>query len=158
MFVSKELVPVSDENGNTIWIREKMGKKLKGIVTDEALRLELKTAEEREESNTVGEFHVGAWQTALLVHNILKWEGPAFRDGNEQPIPCTRENIEVLDGEEPLVEKVLEEINRRNKKNDTDPNLSAPAGSPSSKDVTEVVVVDGTLKSSARSDITGPTS
>lgn len=70
---------------------------------------------------------------ALLVHNILAWEGPAF--AGEEP---TRAAIARLDEDEPLVGFLLEEITRHNpKRPPPDPKRpgapgSRSAGAPSS--------------------------
>jgi hypothetical protein len=48
---------------------------------------------------------------AMLVYNIVGWAGPLF-DG----VPCTPENIRRLDPDQPVVEKAIEEITRRNTK------------------------------------------
>lgn len=58
---------------------------------------------------------------AMLVLNIVGWSGPDF-----DAIPCTPENIRRLDPDQPIVEKALEEIARRNSKAPPDPK--APAG------------------------------
>jgi len=46
---------------------------------------------------------------ALLTHNILGWQGPSFAS-----VSCTPSNIAMLDQDEPLVGRVLQEINDRN--------------------------------------------
>jgi hypothetical protein len=74
----------------------------------------------------------GAIQTALLVHNIVRWAGPSFVE-----VPCTPENIVRLDPDEPLVQKVLRELDTRNpgKKQSPDPkSLTTPSGSKSAGD------------------------
>lgn len=92
---------ISDTKPNVIYILSKMNVSVKGRVTSELF--------------TVGkagdlEARLGANETALLVHNVVKWEGPDF-DG----VPCTPDNIRKLDPTEPHIEKVLEEIAERNK-------------------------------------------
>lgn len=52
---------------------------------------------------------VGAFQVALLVLNVLDWQGPSFVG-----VPCVPTNIERLDPSEPLVQRVLTEIGERN--------------------------------------------
>ena len=69
------------------------------------------------------DFDVGAYQIALLVHNIVGWQGPAFAG-----VACTPANIERLDPDEPLVAKVIQEIGERNvqeepEDDDDDPNV-----------------------------------
>jgi hypothetical protein len=117
MFISDERVPVT-VGDNTIFIRPKMSVGVKNRVIGAAAKVEGKGAE----------FNVGAYTTALLVHNVLGWEGPAF-----EGFKCTPENIEKLDPDESLVEAAIEEIARRNPQGKTDPN-SAIAGSNGSKE------------------------
>lgn len=71
-------------------------------------------AKKRGEANDV-QFDIGAYQIALLVHNILAWQGPAFVGHL-----CSQASIETLNPEEPLVQKVLQEISDRN----TDPSAA----------------------------------
>lgn len=52
----------------------------------------------------------GAYQLALLTHNIVNWAGPSF-DG----VACTHAAIGALDPEEPLVVLALRSIQRRNR-------------------------------------------
>ena len=54
---------------------------------------------------------IGSYQTAQLIHNIVRWAGPSFGD-----TPLTPENILRLDPDEPLVALVLREIAQRNTK------------------------------------------
>jgi hypothetical protein len=54
-------------------------------------------------------FQSGAYINALLVENIIRWEGPGF-----EGVLCTPENILLLDEDSPLVVRVLEEIRERN--------------------------------------------
>lgn len=56
-------------------------------------------------------FDLGAYQTELLVLNVVSWGGPSFKG-----VPVTRENILDLDPDNPLVDKVLVTIRQLNKK------------------------------------------
>lgn len=120
---------LSNTPPNVIWIRARMDVETSGKVTSDLFTMDKESGLEA---------RVGANQTALLVHNIVKWEGPGFveqdaegnplRDGagNPIPIPCTPENIRTLDPNEPHIAAVLDEIATRNKKR-TSPNpKSAP--------------------------------
>jgi len=60
---------------------------------------------------------------AMLVLNILGWSGPDFDN-----VPCTPENIRRLDPDQPVVEKAIEEITRRNTKVAPNPKVAMPAG------------------------------
>lgn len=61
------------------------------------------------------EFDVGQYSIALLRFNVLGWNGPSFAG-----VSCTPENIERLDPDEPLVQKVLDVIGERNTTADPD--------------------------------------
>lgn len=121
MFIAKAGVPVTDGE-NTIYIREKMNVEIKGKVMSQALSSQM----------TGGDMSVsmdiGAWTLAILVNNILNWDGPAF-----EGVRCTPANIGMLDPDEPLVLKVLAEIDRRNPapKSEAEEKKSTIAGAPS---------------------------
>ena len=123
-FVPKEEVPVTldgedvpFEERNTIYIKPKMDHGTRNRLTSAVTRIKASADGERG-----GEIDMGAYNSAILYENIVRWTGPGF-----QAMPCTPENIDRLDPELPLLDKVLEEINARNKpKADDDPNsLSA---------------------------------
>lgn len=119
MFVDKKRVPVTDGT-NTVHIRSKMSYGIKNQVAGKAASVSTngRSAEV--------DVDVGAYQTALLVMNVLGWEGPDFVDEETgKPIPCTPENIEAADDDEPLWQMVLEEIARRNPQGRPDPNSEA---------------------------------
>ena len=121
MFVSKEPVPVSvpEDPDNIIYIKAKMDYGTKQRVQQAMLQVTLGQAS----TPSAMPLDMGAYNIALLVHNIVRWDGPAFAG-----VSCTPANIERLDSDEPLVEAVLAEINRRNKgRDDSDPNSSAPS-------------------------------
>lgn len=58
---------------------------------------------------------VGAYQLALLVENVLGWQGPSFVG-----FACEAKNIERLDPAEPLVAQVIQQIADRNVDPDED--------------------------------------
>jgi hypothetical protein len=124
MFISDERVPIADDQGNTVYIRSKMGRAVFNAVLGDAMQME---AGQKDAKMNIGEY-----LTSLLVHNIVAWEGPAFTDERGKPIPCTAENIGKLDVDEPLIDRVAEEIAQRNPRKQADPN-SATAGSNGSK-------------------------
>jgi hypothetical protein len=134
MFVSKEPVPVSvpDDPDNTIYIKAKMDYGTKQRVSNAILQVPTKDAAH------VGDtpLDMAAYQIALLVHNIVKWDGPAFVDATGRAVPCSPANIEALDPDEPLVTAVLAEISRRNppRHEDSDPNVSPPSANDGSTD------------------------
>lgn len=112
---------------NVIFLRPKMDFGTRNKVVGEAAKIvQRKTSvgnraqrraargKDRREKNEV-EFDVGAYQTALLVHNVLGWAGPAFKG-----FACTPENIAALDPDEALVKLAIDEITNRNAGEDAD--------------------------------------
>ena len=128
---------VSETEPNRIWILARMNVETAGKVGSELLKLD-------QEGKT--ELHAGANQTALLIHNVVRWEGPDFemldeadqpmKDASGRPIyvPCTPENIRQLDHRDPFIERVLDEISERNQKR-TSPKAGAPTTNGSTIDI-----------------------
>lgn len=107
MFVPKEKIAVSVDGGtNTIYVRGKMDFGTRQRVQSALLRV---TSGMDRAALRNAELALGEANIALLVYNILDWAGPAFVG-----VPCDAEHIEQLDPDEPLVDAVLAEINRRN--------------------------------------------
>lgn len=130
IFVSKEKHPVSIDGTNVIYIRSKMSVGVRNKVQDSLLMVgELNGTHASDVSVRIGEQN-----TVLLVNNILSWEGPLFRDDvTGAPVPCIPQNILELDPDDPLVDKVLEEINRLNSKAEGEgasPNQEKPSAQP----------------------------
>lgn len=120
IFVSKDRVPVTLDEKDVVYIRPKMSYGIKQQVISSAVKLVGKPGSDDAQQN----IDVGAYQAALLVHNIVGWEGPSFRG-----VKCTEENILEMNPDDALVEKVLDEIGKRNRKEDeSDPNRSTPDG------------------------------
>lgn len=121
-FVSKEPVGVTIEGDpNTIYIRPKMSYGLVNSVRSKAARM-VNKSDGMEQS-----LDIGLWNVELAVANIVKWEGPEF-----DHVPLTRENIEQLDPDDPLLDAVLAKIQELNFQKDeaaTDPNLPTPKSS-----------------------------
>lgn len=103
MFVNGAPVPIT-EGENTIFIRPKMD-----FGTRNACMDALMVIRQADGGRADMAAHVGAYQLALLQHNITGWSGPDF-----QGVPCSPDMIARLDPDEPLVERVLEEIGQRN--------------------------------------------
>ncbi len=125
-FVSREEVPVSldgddvpFEERNTIFIKPKMD-----FGTLQRVRSAFLHVSAGADGKSKGDMDWGAYNSALLHNNITRWQGPGF-----QAMPCTPENIDRLDPDLPLLDKVLQEINERNKEKEaaTDPNLLTSA-------------------------------
>lgn len=107
---------ISDTPPNVIYIRSRMDIETRGKVSSELVKVG--------SDNKTMEMQLGQNQTALLIHNIVKWAGPDF-DG----VPCDAAHIRTLDPTEPHIEKVLEEIDRRNlKKVAPNPKSSTESG------------------------------
>lgn len=92
---------ISDVRPNVIHIRPKMDVATKAKVTSEMFTLGKDNALEA---------RLGSNELALLIHNIVRWEGPDF-DG----VPCDAAHIRTLDPTEPHIAAVLEAIAERNK-------------------------------------------
>lgn len=118
-----ERVPVSDEQGNVIYIRPKMDLATRTAALDELLEVDGRDPQ----NPALRTVRVGMYNLILLRHNILAWEGPAFRYSDGRAIPCTPETIGQLDPDEPLVQRVLAEIDRRNRR-PTSPDPKSPTG------------------------------
>jgi hypothetical protein len=138
---------VSDTPPSVVWIRRKMNMEISGKVSSELVKL----GDDRQL-----ESHLGANQTALLIYNIVKWEGPLFVEtddddqpildghGREKPIPCTPANIRQLDPNDPFIAAVLEAIAVRNKKRE------------SPKAPTESAIINGSTSSGDPDSIESP--
>lgn len=120
MFVDTTRVAVT-EGENTIYIKPKMDYGTRNAILGAAADARL----DAKGNVSAPKIEVGRYQNALLVHNIVAWEGPAFAT-----VVCTPANILRLDPDEPLVVKVLEEIARRNpQKQSPVPNSRTASGS-----------------------------
>jgi len=101
----KDITPEID----VIFIRPKMDFGTKQKVIGAATKIiQGQKAKRGKDAQTV-DIDVGAYNMALLTHNILGWQGPSFAS-----VSCTPSNIAMLDQDEPLVGRVLQEINDRN--------------------------------------------
>lgn len=139
-----ERVAIHDDETaeNVVWIKAKMDRRTRAAVQDDLLKLQIDARqvgrsgadEEGAEgaaptiTATVG---VETQKLTLLIHNVVRWEGPGFVDARGRAIPCTRQRIEQLDPDIPFFEKVVGEIERRNlprtqhpRAEVTDPNAS----------------------------------
>jgi hypothetical protein len=113
MFVNpRERVSVEDEAGNVVWIRAKMDYATKSKVQDALASMRSDTSDGPDEAGF--DLHLGRQNLVLLLNNVVGWEGPDFTDERGRPIPCTPTNIKALDPDEPLVDRVLSEIQQRN--------------------------------------------
>lgn len=116
-FVSEEKVAVTvADDPNTIYIKPRMDFGTRNRVHGTATHVTTKKGEE-----ATAEFDIGAYQIALLIHNIVGWSGPDF-----DSVACTHANIEKLEPDDPLLEEALKQINARNtQRAATSPNLTS---------------------------------
>lgn len=101
-FIATDRVAISDDAGNTVYVRRKMDL---GAVS-------------RVQGAKPGEQLI-----ALYVSNILAWTGPDFKG-----MPCSPESIEKLDPNDPFWETVATRIAELNKREDSDPLERTIAG------------------------------
>ena len=125
MFVNGETLPIAD-GPNTITIRTKMDFGVYSAFMDDLLAISGPKLDITK--------HIGALNVALMVHNIVGWEGPGFLgpDG-KTTLPVTPENIRHLDPDDPLVERVLAEVQERNPlfRPSAPPKVDTSVGAPS---------------------------
>ena len=104
---------------HTVYIRSKMSAGVRAAVQDEMRARGFGAQEDVQVSG------MGSYRLALLIHNVVAWEGPEFAG-----VPCKRANIERLDLDEPIWDLVADEIGKRNApKESPDPNSPMSSGS-----------------------------
>lgn len=152
-FVSDERVAVSlpDDPLHIIYIRPRMNVGIQNRLFSTIASIKAQSngaAIKVGAEGTVIGLDIGAYNLALLTCNIVGWAGPDFDN-----VECTPQNIERLDPDDPLLDKVLSEINTRNTKasvNGKSPNLpsSNSNGSTASQATEKKRSVAGTTISS----------
>lgn len=120
---------ISEQPPNVIYIRAKMDTDADARVKNVMVTMGDDGAVER---------NVGLYQLALLLVNIVRWEGPDL-DG----VPCTEANIRKLDPTEPHLALVLEEIARRNKRPDGPSPKSRTASTSASAGAADLTASQG---------------
>lgn len=112
LFIDPKATVLVTVGEHTVYIRAKMSGKVRAAVQDEMRARGFRKDEDVEVAG------MGSYRLALLIHNIVRWEGPEF-----EGVACTRQNIERIDPSEDLWEQVAEEIGKRNEpKESPDPN------------------------------------
>lgn len=100
-FLDTARLTVSDDQGNTIWIRRKMDWGTKAAFLD-----------------TMGTKGLmggaGSYSLLLAEYNFLDWAGPLFTDDAGRVKPCTPETIRTLDPDLEVVALALAAIARQN--------------------------------------------
>lgn len=140
MFVSKEAIPITLDNENFIFIKQKLNFGEKMRVQKAALRIEATGAK----SEFKTEYDAAAYQTQLLLESIVRWHGPAFENR-----ACNAANIAELDPTDPLLDKVIAEVSERNKTKSDDPKASAGGGETPSVDISSLPSANGTSTSAS---------
>jgi hypothetical protein len=133
MFIDPaDRVAVEDGQGNTVWIKALMDASTKALVTD-AIGAKGVTQGGKDQDPELK--NLGSHKLALLEHNVLAWEGPAFEDKKHRPLPCNRFNIRKWNPRHPLYKAVAEKIGELNadpdEEGDEDPNALGASGSTS---------------------------
>jgi len=125
MFIDpNQRVAVSDAKGNTVYIKAKMDAGTRAAVQDE---IRAKGLDSREDLELRG---IGSYRLALLLHNVVGWEGPDFTGANGKPFACNRYWIQHWDTNEPIYQMVSDRIAELNEPaGSPDPNSVAPNGS-----------------------------
>lgn len=103
-FVDTSEVAVTDGD-DTIYVRRKMGIGIASIVQDAIFKLSVRDGK-------LGDVRPSkaAYDLAMLQHNIVRWEGPGFANGNGKAKPVTPEAIAEIDQHDPLLRKALDRI------------------------------------------------
>jgi hypothetical protein len=114
-------IPVPDESGeNIIYIRAgKMPWGIKNKVQSAAVQIAVGADGDGAQTRVT----VAAYQYALMLHNIIRWEGPALRD-----FRLTQAGLDTLDADHG--DAVLAEIQRQNPAK-TSPNVKPPTATTS---------------------------
>lgn len=157
-FVTDPPVPIpeaviGDTPPNVIWIKARMDVETRGRVRHEIIASSSAHAAEGNPGNS---------ETALLIHNIVRWEGPDL-DG----VSCDAAHIRALDPTEPHLVLVLNAIGERNapkvapnpKSPTTSTFVSAGApvstASPQRAELPSRLLGNGTMRSVSPSDLDG---
>lgn len=176
MFISPDArEPISDELGNTVWIRQGMGMAMQQEYMDTLIKIsppsEPKKTKKRSKMLKRGQtradiiaareaaqddadvagmttIQLGRARMKLLELNILAWDGPAFIDYDGKAVPCTPAMIQQLNPQEPLIIAVLERIEE----------LNRPQELPDGEEADEIDAHGGEIvEGNARSGSTGDT-
>lgn len=113
------------EQRDVVWIKPRMDFGTERRVMSQLQKIKM----DRGDGELHGELDIASQNFVLLQYNILRWQGPGF-DGRK----FNAETLAELNKDDPLMDAVLEEINRRNlpkAKDEANPN-SPTAGETSS--------------------------
>jgi hypothetical protein len=132
---ARDSLPEEDRGEvNAVWTDVEMGAFKKSVVTDATIRIGRSIGDDVIVDGKVSmdmAFYQGAYQMALLLHNVQSWVGPMFRDANGGAVPCRPDSINRLDPGDPLVQRVVQSLMRRNGagRRSPDPNSRGASGS-----------------------------
>ena len=114
-------VAVSDEHGNTINIRQKMSLQVRGQVQRALASYKFDLDEDGQVDRTHTEVTSSPQlqRLAMLQHNIVTWDGPAFRKRKSNGqlgglTKVTPQSIARLNPDWPFMDKVYDAINELN--------------------------------------------
>ena len=114
MFIDPDKWIAVTHGPNTIWIRPQLTFYEKGELEESSIRLEMTPGRDESEGMKISTRVTASTQNAFLLEMCVQsWEGPAFED-EDGPIPCLPEYIRMLSPTEPLIQKVIREIDRYN--------------------------------------------
>jgi hypothetical protein len=113
---------VQDDRGNVVWIRSKMDIRTAALVSSDMVKM----------TGGGGVFAIIAHEVCLARRNIKRWAGPDFTGPDGKIIPCTPDNIDKLDPNEPLYADVVAKIKELNKRKEAEATPEEKAADPSS--------------------------
>lgn len=124
---SEQIAVTLDDN--TIFVRSQIDFATYAKIEEGLMKLEMTTARQSQngkaktdEDVTIGARYTKSGQRlAVLEECVVDWEGPKFTDKHGRKVPCTRAQIRRLNPHDPLVQRVLEEIDSRNQEPDAPP-------------------------------------
>lgn len=145
-----DTLPAGDPAQNTVYIKSKMNFRdtstykdflVRGHVVGEAMQMETR---------------IGTAELELLRINVLGWAGPGFVNEHGQPIPYSPAAIDDVDSDDPFWQKVLGEINVRNKRPDDDSKKRISDGGDNSTATAQPAML-GELVTSSSPSLNGTT-
>lgn len=119
MFVNGNLETVSDDKGNTFWVKAKMDIATESAVAADIMRI-----------GGVGIIALQLQSFCLLRRNLKAWDGPDFLDEKGKAIPCTLAMIDKLDPAEQIVKDAIEKIAELNTKKTAEVTPEETAANP----------------------------
>jgi hypothetical protein len=116
MFINGNLETVSDDKGNTIYLKPKMDIATEARAAADLVRL--------------GGVSQKAYELCLLRHNIVRWNGPDFTGEDGKIVPAVPANIDRLDPAEPIVALAINKIGELNTRRESPVTAEEAAANP----------------------------